>query len=100
MRKVSALAGLAISALLSACSPAVSADTHEKSLRTEAIVAAAAAPSEEKLAPVVDAEGNELAPELADAFRAKMEEDKAAAEDAQQATAAVDNGAPAGNDAT
>ena len=100
MRKVSTLAGLATAALLSACSPVTSADAEEKTLRTEAVAAAAAAPTEEKLAPVIDSQGNELDPVLADAFRAKMEEDKAAAEEAQQAAGAVDNGAPAGNDAT
>ena len=97
MRTVSALAGLAVATLLGGCSP-TSSDADEKSFRAEA--AAAAASSEETLPPVLDAEGNELDPQLADAVRAKMDEDNAAAEEAAQADAVSDNSAPAADDAT
>ena len=99
MRALSILAGLAAATLLTACSPAASSDADEKSFRAEA--AAAAEPSEEKLAPVTDAEGNELDPQLADAVRAKMAEDKAALENGENdASAPSDTGAPAAEDAT
>ena len=98
MRKVSVLAGLAVVSLLSGCSPAASSDADEKSFRAE--TAAAAEPSEDKLPPVLDAEGNELDPQLADAVRAKMDEDNAAAEEAAQADAVSDNSAPTADDAT
>ena len=98
MRRVSVLAGLAVASLLTACSPAASSDADEKSFRAEAAVAAE--PSEDKLPPVLDAEGNELDPQLADAVRAKMDEDNAAAEEAAQADAVSDNSAPAADDAT
>ncbi len=92
MRIVSTLAGLAAATLLSACSP-TSSDADEKIFRAEA--AAVAAPSEETLPPVLDAEGNELDPQLADAVRAKMEEDKAALESGENdASAPSDSGAP------
>ena len=96
MRIVSALAGLAAATLLSACSP-TSSDADGKSFRAEA--AAVAAPSEETLPPVLDAEGNELDPQLADAVRAKMEEDKAALESGENdASAPSDSGAPVAED--
>ena len=96
MRTVSALAGLAIATLLSACSPAPVSDADEKSFRAEPV--AAAEPSEEKL-PVLDAQGNELDPELADAVREKMEEDKAALEaGADDSSAPTDDGAAASDD--
>ena len=96
MRTVSALAGLAVATLLGGCSP-TSSDADEKSFRAEA--AAAAASSEETLPPVLDAEGNELDPQLADAVRAKMEEDKAALESGENdASAPSDAGAPAEDD--
>ena len=98
MRTVSALAGLAVATLLSACSP-TSSDVDEKSFRAEA--AAVAQPNEQGQQPVLDAEGNELDPQLADAVRAKMAEDKAAIEDSEiDASAPSDTGAPAADDAT
>ena len=97
MRTVSALAGLAVATLLGACSP-TSSDADEKSFRAEA--AAVAQPDEQGQQPVLDAQGNELDPQLADAVRAKMDEDNAAAEEAAQADAVSDNSAPAADDAT
>ena len=99
MRTVSALAGLAVATLLSACSP-TSSDADEKSFRAEA-AAAVAQPNEQGQQPVLDAEGNELDPQLADAVRAKMAEDNAAIEDSEiDASAPSDTGAPAADDAT
>lgn len=96
MRTVSALAAVSIASLLSACSPATS-DADEKSFRAES--AAAAAPNEEALPPVLDAEGNELDPQLAEAVREKMAEDKAALEGGENdASAPSDAGVPAEDD--
>ena len=108
MRKISALVGLAAAAaaILSACSPAPATGSDEKRLRTEPVAAAVAAPREETLPPVTDAQGNEVDPVLADAFRAKVEEDKMAAEEAAQAAAekgeadTAQNGASDTNDKT
>ena len=98
MRTVSALTGLAVATLLGACSP-TSSDADEKSFRAEA--AAVAQPDEQGQQPVLDAEGNELDPQLAEAVRAKMEEDKAAIEDSENdASAPSDTGVPAAEDAT
>ena len=92
MRMVPALAGLAAVTLLSACSPTAQADADEKAMRAE--TPAMAEQAEEKAMPVLDAEGNELDPELADAVREKMEEDKAALEaDADDSSAPTDDGA-------
>ena len=65
-----ALAGLA---LLAACSPAPPQpqDTAEP---PRAPVAVVAEPTPEELPPMLDGEGNELDPELADAVREKMAE--------------------------
>ena len=100
MRMVLALTGLAAAALLSACSPSAQADADEKAMRAEAPAQAVA--EAEKPMPVLDAEGNELDPELADAVREKMEEDKAALEGpvADDASAPSDNGAAASDDET
>lgn len=93
-----ALAALALAAALNACSPAPTSDVDEKSLRAEPI--AAAEPNDEAR-PVLDAQGNELDPELADAVREKMEEDKAALEDgASDASAPTNDGAAASDDET
>ena len=98
MRTVSALAGLAVATLLGGCSP-TSSDADEKSFRAEA--AAVAEPNEQCQQPVLDAQGNELDPQLADAVRAKMAEDKAALENGENdASAPSDTGAPAAEDAT
>ena len=98
MRTVSALAGLAVATLLGACSP-TSPNADEKSFRAEA--AAVAQPNEQGQQPVLDAQGNELDPQLADAVRAKMEEDKAALENGEDdASAPSDTGAPTAEDAT
>ena len=99
MRIVPALAALATAALLSACSPTAQADADEKAMRAE--TPAMAEQAEEKAMPVLDAQGNELDPELADAVREKMEEDKAALEDDQSdASAPTDDGAVASEDET
>ena len=99
MRMVPALAGLAAVTLLSACSPTAQADADEKAMRAE--TPAMAEQAEEKAMPVLDAEGNELDPELADAVREKMEEDKAALEaDADDSSAPTDDGATTGDDET
>ena len=99
MRMVPALAGLATAALLSACSPTAQNDADEKSFRAES--PAVAAQNEEKLPPVLDAQGNELDPELADAVREKMDEDKAALESGREdASAPTDAGAAASEDET
>lgn len=96
MRTVSALAAVAIATLLSACSPAASS-ADEKSFRAEA--AASAVPNDEEQQPVLDAQGNELDPQLADAVREKMEEDKAALGSGEgDASAPSDTGAPAADD--
>ena len=87
-----ALAALTLAAALNACSPAPTSDVDEKSLRAEPI--AAAEPNDEAR-PVLDAQGNELDPELADAVREKMEEDRAALESGvDDASAPTDDGAP------
>ena len=99
MRMVPALAGLAAVTLLSACSPTAQADADEKAMRAE--TPAMAEQAEEKAMPVLDAEGNELDPELADAVREKMEEDKAALEaDADDSSAPTDDGATTSDDET
>ena len=99
MRIVPALAALATAALLSACSPTAQADADEKAMRAE--TPAMAEQAEEKAMPVLDAQGNELDPELADAVRAKMEEDKAALESGvDDASAPTDDGAVASEDET
>ena len=100
MRMVLALAGLATAALLAACSPSVQSDADEKAMRAEAPAEVAATAENEM--PVLDAEGNELDPELADAVRAKMEEDKAASDGsaADEASAPTDDGEAASDDAT
>ena len=99
MRIVPALAALATAALLSACSPTAQADADEKAMRAE--TPAMAEQAEEKPMPVLDAEGNELDPELADAVREKMEEDKAALEEGENdASAPTDDGAAASDDET
>ena len=99
MRMVLALAGLVTAALLSACSPTAQADADEKAMRAE--TPAMAEQAEEKAMPVLDAEGNELDPELADAVREKMEEDKAALESGgEDASAPTDDGAAASDGET
>ena len=99
MRRVLALAGLVTAALLSGCSPAAQSDADEKAMRAE--TPAMAEQAAEKAMPVLDAEGNELDPELADAVREKMEEDKAALEaGADDSSAPVDDGAAASDDET
>ena len=99
MRMVPALAGLATATLLSACSPTAQSDADEKAMRAES--PAMAEQAMEKPMPVLDAQGNELDPELADAVREKMEEDKAALEDDQSdASAPTDDGAVASEDET
>ena len=94
------LAALALAAMLNACSPAPQTEVDETSFRKETPAQAAAA-SEETLPPVLDAQGNELDPELAEAVRAKMEEDKAALESGESAASApTDDGAVAADDET
>lgn len=91
---------LATATLLAACSPTAQSDSDEKSLRAEA--AAVAEQDVDKELPVLDAEGNELDPELADAVRAKMEEERAALEVASpdDASAPSDEGVAASDDET
>ena len=97
MRMVLALAGLVTAALLSACSPTAQSDADEKAIRAES--PAMAEQAMEKPMPVLDAQGNELDPELADAVREKMDEDKAALEDGgEDASAPTDAGAAASDD--
>ena len=99
MRMVPALAGLAAAALLSACSPTAQNDADEKAIRAES--PAMAEQAMEKPMPVLDAQGNELDPELADAVREKMDEDKAALESGgDDASAPTDAGAVASDDET
>ena len=99
MSPIRIAAALATAALLSACSPTAQADADEKAMRAE--TPAMAEQAEEKAMPVLDAQGNELDPELADAVREKMEEDKAALEDDQSdASAPTDDGAVASEDET
>ena len=99
MRIVPALAALATAALLSACSPTAQADADEKAMRAES--PAMAEQAMEKPMPVLDAQGNELDPELADAVREKMEEDKAALEgNLDDASAPTDAGAGSSDDET
>ena len=99
MRTVLVLAGLATAALLSACSPVAQSDADEKAMRAE--TPAMAEQAADKPMPVLDAEGNELDPELADAVREKMEEDKAALEPgADDASAPTDDGAAASDEET
>ena len=100
MRMIIALAGLATATLLAACSPTAQSDADEKSLRAEA--PAIAEQDADKELPVLDAEGNELDPELADAVRAKMAEEKAALEGASpdDASAPTDEGVAASDDET
>ena len=97
MRMVPALAGLATATLLSACSPTAQSDADEKAMRAES--PAMAEQAMEKPMPVLDAQGNELDPELADAVREKMDEDKAALEDGgEDASDPTDAGAAASDD--
>ena len=99
MRMVPALAGLATAALLSACSPTAQSEADEKAMRAES--PAMAEQAMEQPMPVLDAQGNELDPELADAVREKMEEDKAALEgNLDDASAPTDAGAAASEDET
>ena len=99
MRMVPALAGLATAALLSACSPTAQSEADEKAIRAES--PAMAEQAMEKPMPVLDAQGNELDPELADAVREKMDEDKAALESGREdASAPTDAGAVASEDET
>lgn len=73
MRRLPVLQSAAVFAVLSACSPAPQqAQSNDEPRPT--VAAAAAEPAERELAPVLDAEGNELDPELADAVREKMAE--------------------------
>ena len=65
-----ALAGLA---LLAACSPAPP-QPQETGEPPRAPAAVVAEPDPEQLPPMLDGEGNELDPELADAVREKMAE--------------------------
>ena len=65
-----ALAGLA---LVAACSPAPP-QPQETGEPPRAPVAVVAEPTPEELPPMLDGEGNELDPELADAVREKMAE--------------------------
>lgn len=99
MRPYTLLAGLAAATLLTACSPTTS-DADEKAMRAEP--RAIAEKAVEKELPVLDAQGNELPPELADAVREKMAEDKAATQSDGDtaADAPTDTGAPASNDET
>lgn len=93
------LAVLTLVAALTACSPAAQTDADEKSFRAE--TPAQAEVAAEKPMPVLDAQGNELDPELADAVRAKMEEDKAALVPGEgDASPPTDNGAAASNNET
>ena len=99
MSPIRIAAGLATAALLSACSPTAQSEADEKAMRAE--TPAMAEQAEKKAMPVLDAEGNELDPELADAVREKMEEDKAALEaDADDSSAPTDDGATTGDDET
>ena len=93
MRKVAVLAGVALASLLAGCSPAASSDADEKSFRAE--TAAQAKPVDEPILSVTDAAGNELDPELADAVRAKMEQDKAELAGADTGDAPADTTVPA-----
>jgi hypothetical protein len=90
MRIALALAGLSAAALLCACAPDPRSDADEKAMRAEP--PAVVAKDEEKEMPVFDAQGNELEPELADAVREKMEEERAAQGDGQQADAPANEG--------
>ena len=100
MRMIIALAGLATATLLAACSPTAQSDADEKAMRAEA--PAIAEQDADKELPVLDAEGNELDPELADAVREKMAEEKAALEGASpdDASAPTDEGVAASDDET
>ncbi len=100
MRMIIALAGLATATLLAACSPPAQSDADEKAMRAE--TPALAEQDADKELPVLDAEGNELDPELADAVRAKMDEEKAALEEASpdDASAPSDEGVPTSDDET
>ena len=90
---------VALASLLAACSPAATTEADEKSFRAEAAKEASA--NEDNLPPVLDAQGNELDPELADAVREKMKEDKAALESGgDDASAPTDDGAVASDDET
>ena len=90
---------VALASLLAACSPAAQSDADEKAMRAE--TPAMAEQAAEKAMPVLDAEGNELDPELADAVREKMEEDKAALEgNLDDASAPTDAGAATSEDET
>ena len=81
MRTVLALAGLAATAaLLTACSPAAQSDADEKAMRAE--TPAMAEQAAEKPMPVLDAQGNELDPELASGERSA--EDRTAARSQMQ----------------
>ena len=78
MKPTLALAGMALAALLGACSPAPQQSSGEDEPRPA--VAAMAEPEEQELAPVLDSEGNELDPELADAVREKLASEAPVAE--------------------
>ena len=73
MNPAHGLAGMALAAWLGACSPAPLQPSGEDDPRPA--VAAMAEPVEQALPPVLDADGNELDPELADAVREKMASD-------------------------
>ena len=100
MRKIIVLAGLVTATLLAACSPPAQSDADEKALRADA--PAIAEQDADKEQPVLDAEGNELDAELADAVRAKMDEEKAAREGSSpdDASAPTDEGVVASDDET
>lgn len=87
MNSAHGLASLALAALLGACSPSPqSEEVREKSSPAE--TAAIVLPETETLAPVLDAEGNELDPQLADAVREHMASDQAAMEASEAPDAA------------
>lgn len=74
-------AGAAL-ALLGACSPTAQEPTGEDE-PAKTVAAMPADPVAPEPPPMLDGEGNELDPEMADALREKMEEDKAALEEAE-----------------
>ena len=92
------LACAALASLLAACSPAAQTDADEKSFRAE--TPAQAEVAAEKPMPVLDAQGNELDPELADAVRAKMAEEQAARQSGDDPDPSADEGGARADNAT
>ena len=81
-----ALAGLA---LLAACSP-TPPQPQETAEPPRAPVAVVAEPDPEELPPMLDGEGNELDPELADAVREKMAENAGTPDPSEDQDAAAE----------